>query len=146
MFARFMNQAKLNKLIKKQKQIALTEPDTGYSAIISACLEEEAKGTFRNWPDYMKKSINEFYQFAIQEFGKTDCVQKSLKTQNIAEANEITLVLTAVSVQALVCKDLSDEELRSITGDVNNLCKVFVNLKLLPERFLNDEVEVSSVA
>ena len=72
MFSRFMNVAKINKVIAKQRKLAKENPDSGYSAIIAALLENEAKGTFKHYPAYLRKSINDFYVESIQAMKQTD--------------------------------------------------------------------------
>lgn len=146
MFKRFMDQAKLNNCISKHRKLAKTEPESGYSAIISACLEQEAKGTFKSWPEYMKKTINSFYVEALNEFSKTEVVQNEMTRQEITEINDCTLVATAVLVQAMICKDFSHDEIISDLENVDNLFKKLVNIKLLPERYLKDEIDFRTVA
>jgi|LakMenEpi03Aug12_release.lakeMendotaPanAssembly.Ray.scaffolds.fasta_scaffold250489_3 hypothetical protein len=143
MFSRFMNQVKLNKLINKQHKLAKQHPDSGYSAIIGAILEQEAKGTFIKWPVYMRNTLNEFYANILKEYEQTEIIQDSMKDNGHTKTNEFTLVISAVSQQAIICKDLNQQEILQYleNNDVDNLCKVLVNMKLLPTRFLNDEIE-----
>ncbi len=143
-----MNQVKLNKVISRQHKLAKQYPDTGYSAIIGAILEQEATGAFSKWPVYMRKTLNEFYVNILKEYEQTEIIQQSMKDNGHTTINEFTLIISAVSQQAMICKDLNKDEIVSFidNNDVDNLCKVFVNLKLLPARFLNDEIESGIVA
>ncbi len=148
MFSRFMNQVKLNKTLNKQHKLAKQYPESGYSAIIGAILEQEATGTFSKWPVYMRNTLNEFYANILKEYEQTDIIQQSMKDNGHTTINEFTLIISAVSHQAMICKDLNKDEILSYieNNDVDNLCKVFVNLKLLPTRFLNDNIESNIVA
>lgn len=148
MFSRFMNQVKLNKAINKQRKWAQVEPDTGYSAIIASLLESEAKGVFTNWPDYMRNTINEYYKDSITKYKQTQFMKKTLEMSNKTDCNEFSLVMTAVLQQAYLSKDLPYEEVVAMAKESNpdNMCKVLVNIKLLPARFLNDEIEEGVVA
>jgi hypothetical protein len=148
MFSRFMNQVKLNKMISKQRKWAVSEPNSGYSAIIASLLENEAKGTFTKWPVYMRNTINEYYKDSLAQYKQTEIVKESIKMANKTDINEFTLVILAVSHQSVLSKDLPEKEVRELIQDSNpdNLCKVLVNLKLLPARFLNDNIESGVVA
>jgi hypothetical protein len=148
MFSRFMNQVKLNKTISKQRKWAEVEPNTGYSAVIASLLENEAKGVFNNWPDYMRNTINEYYRYNLAQYKQTEFMQKTLESSNKTDCNEFTLVLTAVMQQAYISKDLPYEEVVAMAQEANpdNMCKVLVNIKLLPARFLNDDIESGVVA
>ena len=148
MFSRFMNQVKLAKTINKMKKMAKDGDNaTGYSAIIAACLEQETKGTFKAWPQYMKNSVNEFFQHGLTEFKKTEHIQELMREHNQTEISNFTLIVTAVCSQAIICKDMSIDETLEITDTgYQNMVKTLVNIKLLPERFLADEVNADSVA
>ena len=143
-----MNQVKLNKVISKQHKLAKQYPDTGYSAIIGAVLEQEATGTFSKWPVYMRNTINEYYRYNLAQYKQTEFMQKTLESSNKTDCNEFTLVLTAVMQQAYISKDLPYEEVVAMAQEANpdNMCKVLVNIKLLPARFLNDDIESGVVA
>lgn len=146
MFSDFMSSFKFSRTVNKIKKDAKNNPYSGYSSIISSCLESEAKGVFKNWPDTMKRQVNELYQFAIAEYEKTDVVQEQMRIHKQTEINTITLILGAVLVQAVACKDISVDDTLQDLDEIDNLCKKLVNLKLVPERFLDDEVELTTVA
>jgi len=145
MFSRFMNVAKVNKIIAKHRKLAKSHPDTGYSAIISALLENEAKGTFKHYPEYLRKNINAFYVESINEFKQTEIYNEAMRRSSFTETNDYTAIMTAVSIQAFICNDLAGEEIKSLANQDDNLVKVLVNMKLLPERFLNDNVVVDKI-
>ena len=148
MFSRFMNVVKLNKVISKSHKEAKQNPHTGYSAIIAALLEGEANGTFNKWPVYMRNILNQHYIHILKEYEQTEIIQESMKKEGHATINEFTLIISAVTQQAMICQDLNTEEIFEYVrmNDVENLCKIFVNMKLLPARFLNDEIESGIVA
>jgi|APGre2960657404_1045060.scaffolds.fasta_scaffold03929_14 hypothetical protein len=146
MFSRFMNVVKINKIIAKQRKLAKSHPDTGYSAIISALLENEAKGTFKHYSEYMRKNVDAFYNECIEEMKKSDLFIEAMRNAGHTETNDFTVVITAVSMQAFMCNDLKDEEIRSLANDNDNLVKVLVNMKLLPERFLDINAKITYVA
>lgn len=145
MFSRFMNVAKVNKIINKHRKLAKSDPDTGYSAIISALLENEAKGTFKHYPEYLRNNINAFYIESINEFKQTETYNEAMRRSNFTETDDFTAIMTAVSIQAFICNDLSGEEIKSLTETDDNLIKVLVNMKLLPERFLADNVVTDKI-
>ena len=134
-----MDLAKINKIIAKQRKLAQSNPESGYSAILSGILENEAKGTFKSYPEYSRKLVNNFFAECVQGFRQTELFRESCKNQAdyLACAND-TVVLLAVLQQSIICGDLTVEEARLYNDDNASLVKVLVNIKLLPERCLND--------
>jgi len=134
-----MDLAKINKIIAKQRKLAKSSPETGYSAVLSGILENEAKGTFKSYPEYSRKLVNDFFAECVQGFRHTEFFRKSNKDQgdDLTCANDC-VVYVAVLQQALICGDLTVEEAQLYNDDNDSLLKVLVNLKLLPERCLND--------
>jgi hypothetical protein len=138
--------SQLNKIIAKQRKMAEAEPYTGYSAIISGLLEEEAKGRMKHVPIYGRDMINNFYKDSIAKLRATKEWQDVVAKSN-GNDNDETLVFSAVVLQATVCNDMTDDEFRQyFAGDINNCVKALVNLKLLPERWLSEQVDASNIA
>lgn len=138
MFKKYMDLAKINKIIAKQRKLAKTHPDTGYSAIISAMLENEAKGTFKSYPEYTRKLVNNFFAENVQGYRKTEIFRSSCDNHDPMTVSNDTVIFIAVLTQAVICKDLTEQEARSYANDQDNIIKILVNMKLLPERCLND--------
>jgi hypothetical protein len=138
MFKKFMDLAQVNKIISKQRKVIATDPDTGYSAMISALLENEAKGTFKKYPEYTRNLVNNFFVECVQGFRQTEIFRLSLDDRDPLTVSNDTVVFTAVVQQAVICNDLSFVDALQYNNDEGNLVKVLVNLKLLPERCLND--------
>jgi hypothetical protein len=138
MFKKFMDLAQVNKIISKQRKVIATDPDTGYSAMISALLENEAKGTFKKYPEYTRNLVNNFFVECVQGFRQTEIFRLSLGDKDPVTVSNDTVVFTAVVQQAVICNDLSFVDALQYNNDEGNLVKVLVNLKLLPERCLND--------
>lgn len=143
MFKKYMDLAKINKIIAKQRKLAESAPDTGYSAIISAMLENEAKGVFKNYPEYTRKLVNDFFVECCQKMRDTDLWVESTAKANqdaydpMSSSND-NLVFCAVIMQAMLCGDLSHNDAKELIMNRENAIKVLVNMKLLPERCLND--------
>jgi hypothetical protein len=133
-----MDLAQVNKIISKQRKVIATDPDTGYSAMISALLENEAKGTFKKYPEYTRNLVNNFFVECVQGFRQTEIFRLSLDDRDPLTVSNDTVVFTAVVQQAVICNDLSFVDALQYNNDEGNLVKVLVNLKLLPERCLND--------
>ena len=139
MFKKYMDLAKINKIIAKQRKLAATN-DSGYTAIISAMLEHEAKGTFKTYPEYTRKVVNDFfaenvYKLKNTQFWADICASDGKKPE---DSKNGTVVLFAVISQAVYCKDFTLDDAKAYLTDIDNGIKVLVNMKLLPERCLND--------
>jgi hypothetical protein len=138
MFKKFKQSYNLNKTIKSMRKFAESEPYTGYSAIISHLLAEEANNTFVNYPKYMKDAIHNFYEECMTKWQQCDDFKKT-----IGNANDLDVALrrdniefSAALVQAVCCKNLSPDDVKM--HEPENLVKILVNMKLLPTRFLCD--------
>lgn len=140
MFKKYMDLAKINKIIAKQRKIAESNPDSGYSAIISAMLQNEAKGTYKSYPEYTRKVVNDFFAECVTKMRSTDIFRNSciMDNKDPMEMSNDNVVICAVMLQAYICKDMTIEELKSHLNNMENAIKIFVNMKLLPERCLND--------
>lgn len=140
MFKKYMDLAKINKIIAKQRKLAEQYPDTGYSAIISAICENEAKGTFKSYPAYTHNVISNFFVEAVAKLRQAPSFQKICKENNmpVEEVPDGSVVYIAVLAQAFLSGNLSEQEAQEYETDIDNGIKVLVNMKLLPERCLND--------
>ena len=135
-----MDQAKLSKVIAKQRKLVESSGDNhNYSSIIASILEEEAKGTYNKWPSYMRDMINNFYREAIEKYKLSKAIQMSIAQH--PEINNLSVITAAVVHQAIICGELSREDI----PDFENNIKKLVNMKLLHERFLADAVEVDAI-
>jgi len=137
MFKKFRDLAYLNKLIKRERKWCEEAPESAYSAMIAHMLELEAKGVFKAYPAYTHKTVNDFFVELVNKFRQTDWIRNSAAQQNkqMSEISDETLVMSAVFTQAIWSKDMTEDEALENT---QNTVKVLVNMKLLPERALDD--------
>lgn len=137
MFKKFMELAEINKTISMQRKLAQSNPETGWSAMLSFLLENEAKGTFKNYPKYTRNLVNNFFVECVNNFRQTEIFRINCKNKDPMTVGNDYAVYVAVIMQAVMCQDLTKQEAERL-DDNDNLIKVLVNLKLLPERCLNN--------
>lgn len=140
MFKKYMDLAKINKIIAKQRKLAEQYPATGYTAIISAICENEAKGTFKSYPAYTHKVINNFFAEAVAKLRQNKIWQERCNKHNVrlADVSNDSIIYIAVLNQAWLSGNLTEQEAEAYERDIDNGIKVLVNMKLLPERCLFD--------
>lgn len=140
MFKKYMDLAKINKIIAKQRKLAQSSPDgAGYTAPISAMLENEALGTFKNYPEYTRKVVNNFFVECVTKLRQSEAYRTSYHfDENDPLDSNTNAIFCAVVTQAVICKDITLDDAKAYEEDPKNGIKVLVNMKLLPERCLND--------
>lgn len=120
-------------------------PETGYSAVIAHMLALEAQGVFKAYPAYTHKTVNDFFVECVNKFKQTNWIRNSAAEMNktVADVKDETIVFSAVVSQAIWSGDMTQEE---AFDNLENTAKVLVNMKLLPERALDEsELEIRVV-
>lgn len=145
MFKKYRDLAYLDKLINKHRKMCEQSPETGYSAVIAHMMHLEAEGVFKTYPAYTHNTVNNFFAECVNKFRQTNWIRTSAVQQNkqVSEISDETLVFSAVVAQAIFCKDMTEDQ---ALDNLENTAKILVNMKLLPERALDDsELEIRVV-
>ncbi len=125
MFANIRSQFALKRAIAKCEKHAHNDI-IGSMGIIAAVLELEAKNTL---PENYKQPI---YKLCEKH---TEIVRKWVVIEGHPEITFYKAQLDSVLIQAIKCNELEKAEVDDVT--VENILKKLINLKLLPNRFMD---------